>query len=212
MQLHEQYRPRDWSEVVGQEKALKIVNGLRNRGLGGRAVWISGQSGTGKTTIARLIAAEIGSEWSTEELDAADCTPAKLKDVERRQATRPLGGKCWVFIINEAHGMSKAAIRQLLVMLERLPAHVCWIFTTTVEGQDRLFEDCDDSSPLISRCNVIALARRDLAKPFAERARTIAQAEGLDGQPVEKYVRLLQTHRNNLRAALQEIENGVMVG
>ena len=56
MQLQDQYRPRLWTEVVGQDKILAKIDQLRNRGLSGRAYWLSGQSGVGKTTIARLIA------------------------------------------------------------------------------------------------------------------------------------------------------------
>ena len=56
MKLHEQYRPHSWGEVVAQPKILRQIDTLRRRGLAGRAYWISGESGTGKTTIARLIA------------------------------------------------------------------------------------------------------------------------------------------------------------
>ena len=57
--LYEQYRPQTWAEVVGQDKVLAKIDRLRSRSLAGRAYWLSGQSGTGKTTIARLIASEM---------------------------------------------------------------------------------------------------------------------------------------------------------
>lgn len=89
-------------------------------------------------------------------------------------------------------------IRQLLVLLECISAHVAIIFTTTNEGHEALFEHYDDASPLLSRCLRLDLGRRDLARTFAVPAKLIAEREGLDGQSLERYVKLAQTHRTLL--------------
>ena len=212
MRLYEQYRPHSWSEVVGQDRALAKLERLRKRGLGGRSLWVSGGSGQGKTTIARLIAAELAEPWAIEEMDGSKCNAARVDVIEADTRSRPIGGGCYVWIINEAHLLPPRLIGRLLVTLEALPVWAVVIFTTTSEAQEQLFDARLDSSAFLSRCEIFALARRDLAKPFAERAKQIAQAENLDGKPIEEYVKLLRKHHNNMRSALSDIEGGAMMG
>lgn len=83
MQLHEKYRPQRLEDVLGQEKIVSRLALLRDRdGLAGRTYWLSGASGTGKTTIARLIAAEVAGEWTTVEIDSHTLTPNEIDRIE----------------------------------------------------------------------------------------------------------------------------------
>jgi DNA polymerase III gamma/tau subunit len=213
MQLAEKYRPRDWSDVLGQEKIVSRLRALEGRGaLGGRAYWLAGPSGTGKTSIARIIAGKLAEPWSITEADAQDVGMEFVREMElgfRFQSIGERSGKVW--IVNEAHGLRGPVLSRLLTTLEALPSFAAVVFTTTVEGQKALFADYDDASPLLSRCLRLDLARRDLARSFAERAKAIAEAEGLDGQPIERYVRLVQDNKNNMRAVLQAIDGGEML-
>ncbi len=210
--LYETYRPRTFADVVGQDKAVAQIDLIRRRrgSLSGAAYWISGQSGTGKTTLARIIAAEVASDWAIVEIDSQSATPQLIAQIEAGSHLMAMGKGGRAYIINEAHGLSRAAILKFLTVIERIPKHVAWLFTTTVDGMEA-FTDKDDSAMFLSRCQRIPLARRDITRPMAERCRMIAQREGLDGLPIERYIRLLQDCRNNMRAALQSIESGEMI-
>lgn len=209
MRLFEQYRPHDWGDVVGQPEVLALIDRLRPRGLSGRAYWLAAGSGRGKTTIARLIAAECADPWAiTEYDDPAQLRADELERIGRDHAYRPIG-KGVAYIVNEAHGLRRDQVRKLLGLTENVPPWVVWCFTTTVEGQKSLFEGVDDAHPLLSRCTELPLRTEDLDVAFAIRAREIAQAENMDGQPLDWYLALVRRHKLNMRAVLQEIETGV---
>jgi replication-associated recombination protein RarA len=211
--LYARYQPTNWDEVVGQDEGLARLENLRSRGgLSGRAYWLSGPSGTGKSTIARLIADEIADPIKIDEIDASTLLVPHVQEIERRSHCFGIGAKSGrAYLVNEAHGLRKDTVRQLLVTLERIPPHVVWAFTTTNEGQDFLFDGMADAHPLLSRCHVIPMAKQGLVEAMAVRAREIAVAEGLDGRPAADYLQLVYRHKSNLRSVLNAIEAGEML-
>ena len=210
MILSERYRPSAFDQLVGQNSAIRKVQTVLAQGWGGRSWFITGKSGTGKTSLARLIAAVGADEFGTEELDAGKLTPGVIADIERNLNYRAFSGKpgkCW--IVNEAHGLRKDSIRLLLTLLEQLPNHCVFIFTSTREGQAGLFEDKIDAAPFVARCTEIALAAGEKTlQAFARRAFDIAKANGMDGVELPHYLKAAVECDGSMRQLLSQVECG----
>lgn len=109
MNLYEKYRPTDFQNVVGQDKAVKKIELLLARGWGSRAWWLAGATGTGKTTLARIIASLGADDFFIEEYDSADkFTVAELDRIDQHICFCAPGKGDRAYIVNEAHRTTQA--------------------------------------------------------------------------------------------------------
>jgi len=215
LELFRKYRPRSLADVVGQPAAVREVETILARGgAGGKSWFLSGPPGSGKSSIARIIAETLADDACIVELAGDELMPERVRELERSfQWYGAIGSSRsgWAVIVNETHGIRANVIRLLLVILgdRPIPRHVTWIFTTTTEGAD-LFGEKIDASPFLSRTNEIHLTNQGLAPAFAAHVQRIATLEGLNGQPLDRYLKLARDCRSNCRMMLQEVAKGVM--
>jgi replication-associated recombination protein RarA len=222
--LYERRRPRTLAEVVGQPKACERAAWFMGRGevAGNSFLILAPCSGVGKSTIARIMAESIAEPEHITVVCAREVSASFLDafqtELEADRQSRRFFGDGWMgkgkpgraLIVEEMHGLSKIAVQRLDVILEHLPEHVAVFFTTVNAGTAALFEETVDGPMFTSRCHEIKLTNQGLKKSAAPYLRDLAQSEGLDGQPVEAYERLIVDCNGNLRKAIQRIQGGEM--
>lgn len=138
--LYRKYRSKKLSEIVGQEHITQTLDNALKTGKISHAYLFTGPKGVGKTSIARILAHEINQLPYADEsihMDIIEIDAASNRGVEDIRSLRekvhiaPTSAKYKVYIIDEAHMLTKEAFNALLKTLEEPPAHVVFILATT---------------------------------------------------------------------------------
>lgn len=131
--LYRKYRPETFEEVIGQDHIVKAISGSLSAGKVAHAYLLCGPRGTGKTTIARIIAKELGtSPNDIYEMDAASNRGIDdVRDIRENVRTLPFDSKYKIYILDEVHMFTKDAWNALLKTIEEPPEHVIFILATT---------------------------------------------------------------------------------
>lgn len=154
--LYRKYRPKTFSEVVGQEHIVKTLTNAILKKMVSHAYLFHGPRGSGKTTIARLLSKAVNCEDRKENeyepcneclscreinegrsLDLIEIDAASNRGIDEIRELRegikfvPVRSKYKIFIIDEAHQLTKEAANALLKILEEPPSHVIFILATT---------------------------------------------------------------------------------
>jgi DNA polymerase-3 subunit gamma/tau len=192
--IYQKARPIHWDEVVGQEHVKDVLRPALERGRIGHAYLFSGPRGVGKTTTARLIAMTVNCEDATAVKPCGRCESCKMvisgrhpdvleidaasnnsvddvRDLREKVALQPMRGTRKVYILDEAHMMSKSAFNALLKTLEEPPAHVVFVLATT--EPERM------PPTILSRCQHYRFRRLSVAE-IAGKLEGIASREGVN--------------------------------
>lgn len=196
--LYRKYRPETFSGVVGQEQIVTLLSNAIKQKKIAHAYLFCGGRGTGKTTVARILARDIDcNPEDIIEIDAASNRGIdEIRELREAVRTSPFSSPYKVYIIDEAHMLTKEAANALLKTLEEPPSHVIFILATT--DPEKL------PTTIVSRCQKIIFKQPDI-KTLADRLVYVAEKEGFD-LPFEGAELIARHGKNSYRDALGILE------
>jgi DNA polymerase III subunit gamma/tau len=192
--LYRKYRPQDFEDVVGQEAVVRTLRNAIALGQLRQAYLFAGPRGTGKTSMARILAKALncqsgptatpdkvcsacvsianGTSLDVVEMDAASQRGIDdIREIRERVILQPAEGRYKVYILDEAHQLTDAAWNALLKLIEEPPPHLVFVFCTT---------DLAKVLPTVrSRCQTFVFARPRLPE-LVRVLRRIADAETIE--------------------------------
>jgi DNA polymerase III subunit gamma/tau len=192
--LYRKYRPQDFDEVVGQEAVVQTLRNAIERDQVRQAYLFAGPRGTGKTSLARILAKSLncekgptatpdnacnscrtiaaGTSLDVIEMDAASQRGIDdVREIREHVVLQPVEGRHKVYILDEAHQLTPAAFNALLKLIEEPPPHLVFIFCTT---------ELAEMMPTVrSRCQTFLFTRPRFAE-LSKLLRRVADGEKLD--------------------------------
>jgi DNA polymerase-3 subunit gamma/tau len=192
--LYRKYRPQTFSEVVGQEAVVRTLTNAIETSQVRQAYLFAGPRGTGKTSLARILAKALncrsgptstpdntchtcvaiahGTSLDVVEMDAASQRGIDdIREIRERVILQPVEGRNKLYILDEAHQLTDAAWNALLKLIEEPPPHLLFVFCTT---------ELSKVLPTVrSRCQTFVFSRPRLPD-LVRLLRRVADGEGID--------------------------------
>ena len=217
--LYRKYRPQRFDDVVGQEPVVRTLKNAVAAGNVRQAYLFAGPRGTGKTSLARILAKALncaqgptpdpdgtchactaiaaGTSLDVVEMDAASQRGIDdIREIRERVVLQPVEGRYKVYILDEAHQLTDAAFNALLKLIEEPPPHLVFVFCTT-ELQKML-------TTVRSRCQTFVLSRPRLPE-IVRYLKSVAEGEGIEA-PEAALALIARSARGSFRDAVSTLD------